>query len=268
MNLAFRPTQSALAVAVFALALSGCRPDYPKCKDDSHCSEHGEVCIDGLCKECSNDTQCKEGFTCKQNACVSLPQCRLDTDCTGGLKCHADKCVPECTTDRECASGEKCAKNKCISAAECTTDSDCAGGRKCGVDQKCVTADAKGDAGADAEAQRRAALAKCTLERVQFEFNEFALSDGARAALDKNAECIRFKNQAVTVEGHADERGTEEYNIVLAEKRANAAKRYVVGLGVEDGKVKTVSFGEEKPVDPGHSEEAWTRNRRAEFLFR
>lgn len=264
---------SLLTLLLVSFSLTACRPDYPKCKETSHCSDKGEVCIDGLCKECGTDAECKEGFMCKANACVARPQCQADGDCKGGLRCKAEKCVPECTVDGECARGEKCSANKCVVAAECTTDGDCAAGKKCGPAQSCIDAPAEPKPEPkpvvdDEEARRRAALEKCELTRVQFEFNEFGLSDTARATLDKNAECLRFKKVAVTVAGHADERGTEEYNIVLGNKRANAVVRYLVQLGVAEDKIKTVSYGKEKPLDTASNEEAWAKNRRAEFIVR
>jgi len=67
------------------------------------------------------------------------------------------------------------------------------------------------------------------------------------------------------VEGHCDERGTIEYNLVLGQKRAEAVKDYLVKLGIEEKRIKTISYGKEMPVDPGHTEEAWAKNRRAHF---
>lgn len=260
-----------LAAAALAALTSGCRPDYPKCKSDDHCSDKGEVCVEGLCKQCSTDANCAEGFLCQDSACVALPECRADADCGEGRRCRGTKCVPQCETSRECASGEKCENNRCVAAPECTTESDCATGKGC-REGKCVEVAAPNTGVTapvdDAEARRRAQLEACQLERVPFEFNEFALSDAARASLDRNAECIRHKNRAVAIEGHADERGTDEYNLVLAEKRANAAKRYLAGLGLEDGKLKTVSYGEERPLDGAHNDDAWAKNRRVELSFR
>ena len=68
------------------------------------------------------------------------------------------------------------------------------------------------------------------------------------------------------IEGHCDERGTNEYNLALGERRANSAKDYIVNLGVEPARLKTVSYGEEKPFAQGHNEEAWAQNRRAHFV--
>jgi peptidoglycan-associated lipoprotein len=229
--------RSFVLVGLLAFGAAACRPAYPKCKNDGHCQDKGEVCIEGICKQCSTDAQCKEGFACKANACVALPQCSGDGDCATGLKCRGGACAPECTADVDCALGQKCTANRCVSA-------DSSGG------------DGSGKTGGS-----------CALEVISFEFNEFALSDAARSALDHNAECLKAASGA-TIEGHADERGTEEYNLVLSEKRANAAKRYLVGLGVSDASLGTVGYGEERPVDDGHEESAWSKNRRAEFKKR
>jgi peptidoglycan-associated lipoprotein len=70
----------------------------------------------------------------------------------------------------------------------------------------------------------------------------------------------------VQVEGHCDERGTNAYNMVLGERRATAAKQYVTTAGVSAGRVSTISYGEERPLDPGHNEAAWAKNRRAHFV--
>ncbi|MFP3929181.1 MAG: OmpA family protein, partial [Desulfobacteraceae bacterium] len=73
----------------------------------------------------------------------------------------------------------------------------------------------------------------------------------------------------VRIEGHCDERGTNEYNLALGERRANAAKKYLISLGVSEDRVRTISYGEERPADPRHNEEAWAKNRRDEFkLFK
>lgn len=259
------PIARSFAVLIAVVALTGCRPEYPKCKTDDHCADKGEVCVDGLCQECESDAQCREGYTCKSNKCVELPQCRLDADCGEGLRCRNEKCVPECASDRECASSERCENNRCVAAQSCTSSDDCGYGQSCRAG-KCVPG--TDDDASREEAARRARLQNCELQTVRFGFNEFALSDEARQALEQNAECIQFHGKNVLVAGHADERGTEEYNLVLAENRANAAKRYLTGLGVDAKLLRTVSYGEERPVDRGQNEAAWARNRRAEFSFR
>ena len=77
------------------------------------------------------------------------------------------------------------------------------------------------------------------------------------------------KNSAlkVRIEGHCDERGSDEYNLALGERRAKAAMNYLVTLGIADKRLSVISYGKEKPVDPGHDEAAWAKNRRAEFVI-
>jgi len=106
------------------------------------------------------------------------------------------------------------------------------------------------------------------LQKIYFNFDSADLSDQARAALSKNAELLA-KQPSVTlrIEGNCDERGSDEYNLALGERRAKAAKDYLVNLGVQAERLSTISYGEEKPVDPGHDEAAWAKNRRDEFVI-
>jgi peptidoglycan-associated lipoprotein len=76
------------------------------------------------------------------------------------------------------------------------------------------------------------------------------------------------RKSKLLIEGHCDERGTSEYNIALGERRATAVMNYLVSLGIPKGALSTVSFGKEKPLDPGHNEEAWAKNRRAHFVLK
>jgi peptidoglycan-associated lipoprotein len=85
--------------------------------------------------------------------------------------------------------------------------------------------------------------------------------------LQANADILRrYQTWQISIEGHCDERGTAEYNLALGERRAIAARNYLVSLGIPADRVKTVSYGKEFPFDPGHSEEAWSKNRRAHFV--
>jgi len=86
--------------------------------------------------------------------------------------------------------------------------------------------------------------------------------------LQANAAVLKkYPTMQITIEGHCDERGTAEYNLALGERRALAAKNYLVSLGVGADKVKTVSYGKEFPFDPGHDDAAWLKNRRAHFVI-
>ena len=100
-------------------------------------------------------------------------------------------------------------------------------------------------------------------DRVFFAFNESTLSPEARATLDRQAAWLKkYSNIKVTVEGHCDERGTREYNLALGERRATAVKNYLVADGVSAGRVKTISYGKERPAVLGSNEAAWAQNRR------
>lgn len=102
-----------------------------------------------------------------------------------------------------------------------------------------------------------------------FDFDSYALREDARAALDKDAGLLRSNAGVnVTVEGHCDERGTAEYNQALGEKRAQAARDYLVAAGISASRLQTVSYGKEQPIDPGHDEAAWAKNRRAQLTVR
>jgi peptidoglycan-associated lipoprotein len=106
------------------------------------------------------------------------------------------------------------------------------------------------------------------LKRIHFDFDKYDLRPDAVRTLDSNSDRIREHAQLrVRVEGHCDERGTVEYNLALGEKRARAAREYLVSRGIPAGRLRIISFGKERPIDPGHNEDAWAENRRAEFIF-
>ena len=105
------------------------------------------------------------------------------------------------------------------------------------------------------------------LESVYFDFDRSDIRADARPILRANSQMIKTHSEwrTVTLEGHTDERGSEEYNLALGERRATAAKRYLVDLGVDPGRITTISFGEAAPAVQGHDESAWRWNRRVEF---
>lgn len=101
-------------------------------------------------------------------------------------------------------------------------------------------------------------------DRVFFGYDQYDLSPEARATLERQAAWLKqYPNVSITVEGHADERGTREYNLALGEKRANSTKSYLLSLGVESTRINTISYGKERPAVPEASAAAWSQNRRA-----
>ena len=106
------------------------------------------------------------------------------------------------------------------------------------------------------------------LQKIYFNFDSADLSEESRKALSKNAEYLSKQTSVkIRIEGNCDERGSDDYNMALGERRAKAAKDYLVNLGIPSGRLGTISYGEEKPADPGHDEAAWAKNRRDEFVI-
>ncbi len=225
-----------MACAALAAAVLGCAPTYPKCETDAHCKDHNEVCVQGQCKECATDNNCKAGFICDANRCVPKPECRDDGACGKGKKCKEGKCADAasrepgtCSTNDDCGTGEECKAGKCTS---------------------------------------KAGSESCDWSPIRFGFNESKLEDADRGRLNAIADCIRSTKSHVTLEGNADERGTEEYNLQLSNRRAASVKRYLMDLGIKDGDLDTVGYGENKPAVQGSNEGAWAANRRVEFKRR
>lgn len=230
-----------LLIAI-ALGATGCPPPYPSCKSDENCKKNAdgqpidEVCVQGACRECATDANCKPGFVCDTNRCVPKPECGPGlSQCGVGKKCSSGKCVvdPNYKAEGTCAANE-----------DCPSGQECKAGR-------CAAVEAKG--------------AACTFEPVRFEFNEYSLTGSVQSTLGQYADCIKKGALRFTLEGHADERGTEEYNMVLSNKRAASVRKYLIDLGVAAGALETVGYGENKPAQSGSSEDAWAANRRVEF---
>lgn len=107
------------------------------------------------------------------------------------------------------------------------------------------------------------------LKRVHFAFDDYSLSEETKKIIRENYKWLEeHPSVKVVIEGHCDERGTEEYNLALGQKRAESVKRYLIQLGMEPSRIETVSYGESVPLDPRHNEDAWAKNRRAEFVIK
>jgi peptidoglycan-associated lipoprotein len=225
-----------------ALVLGGCpsKPKNGECKTSQDCAEqegYGKVCVEGRCQECGQDSDCKEGFVCRANACVPKPQCAADADCPAGQMCQGERCVARepgtCASDRDCGAGEKCQAGRCAAAA--------------------------------AEAAVPPECADATAFSVYFAFDRSNLTGESQQNLQKLADCLKqAPAKRVLVQGNCDERGTAQYNVALGNRRAEAAKKYLTDLGVS-GTVDTVSYGEEKPVCTEATEACWAKNRRDDF---
>ncbi|MDD2604122.1 MAG: peptidoglycan-associated lipoprotein Pal [Desulfobacteraceae bacterium] len=105
-------------------------------------------------------------------------------------------------------------------------------------------------------------------EHIYFEFDSASLTSSAMAVLKDKAAWLQDQSAAnVLIEGHCDERGTTEYNLALGERRAQSAKAFLLNMGIAPSRLSTVSYGEERPLDPSHNEAAWAKNRRAQFVI-
>ena len=143
--------------------------------------------------------------------------------------------------------GNRCVdRNSCNSGADCPEGSTCEGGM-------CTT-------------QISRSLSTCSFPTVRFDFNESNLSSDVQSGLREAADCISEAGGTLRIEGHADERGTEEYNLALGDRRARAVMDYLVRLGVSSSKLRPVSMGETQPLVDASTESAWAKNRRAELI--
>lgn len=131
------------------------------------------------------------------------------------------------------------------------------------------TADADAAARAEEEARlAREAAYGSIQDMIFFDFDRSDLREDARQTLQTKAEALRqFPDIRIRIEGHADERGTVEYNLALGERRADAARVYLIDLGIDSDRMTTISYGEERPSVDGHNEAAWSQNRRDEFVI-
>jgi len=116
-------------------------------------------------------------------------------------------------------------------------------------------------------AAREAASKSAKLESIYFDFDEGSIREDQKDIMLKNSEWLKANPKVkVKLEGHCDERGTAEYNLALGQKRAEAAKIFLEGLGIAKQRISAVSYGKERPLDPGHDEAAWAKNRRVDFV--
>ena len=157
-------------------------------------------------------------------------------------------------------------------AAHAPRSSPTAGDRAASAGSAC--ADARADAAAAAAERRRVgAIARRFESRFAasaglLRYDSSEVNDAGRAILQANAAVLKkYPSWVITIEGHCDERGTAEYNLALGERRAVAARTYLISLGIDANRLRTVSYGSEFPFDPAHQESAWSRNRRAHFVI-
>jgi peptidoglycan-associated lipoprotein len=216
-----------------ALLLGACHPTYPKCENDKDCKEH-EYCVNGLCQQCRIDENCPGGQKCKQG------------------RCEAARQAASCTDDSQCPADQSCIDGQCRA---CKSDDQCGEGGKCNRG-RCARAETQSIAPPPSE---------CKLEPVYFDFNESVLSTEATGAVERNAECLKkASGRTVTLIGHTDPRGTEEYNLALSDKRAQSVRDRMQRIGASSP-VKLVPKGELEAA--GTDESGWAKDRRVDVQW-
>lgn len=237
-------------LALSGLALSGCPgPEYPKCESDEHCKKDkkgkaiSEHCLFGQCQQCAKDAHCKPGEKCNRGRCER--SCTADDQCGTGQMCEDAACVPQqCNEAKACGGGMECKTGRCAAPTKTGGGPGPATGN-----------------GGPLTCEKRA--------RVQFDFNMHDLRPDAREVLDNFAKCLAANpDWRLTIEGHADDRGTTDFNLQLGDNRAGSIREYLVRLGVDKARLSVISYGEEKPIVAGGTEEGWAQNRRGELVVK
>lgn len=266
------------ATGLMALSLGGCKPEYPECKRNKHCKQDlGETCVEGKCQNCVDSSECVGkgpngmNYICEEFRCIDPAEsktgggseqgspCTSSLDCTGGLVCKASIC-DFCATDMDCPVGTcdlgtgRCSDGVPGSAGSCTVDDDCAIDEICDGGM-CIFS---GDYGGNGEVL-------CDLQAVFFGFDSPKLTPETEEKLKAAAECIAQQGRLVYLEAHADPRGTEEYNILLTDRRGQGVKQFLVNLGVPAENMQVISKGSLEAS--GNDEAGYAQDRRVEFIW-
>jgi peptidoglycan-associated lipoprotein len=163
------------------------------------------------------------------------------------------------------AAKKKAAEEAAAAARKKAEEEAAAAARKKAEEEAAAAAKKKAEAEA-AQKQLQDQISAVESEKIYFDYDKSDLKPESQSILEKKAKFLQANSAySLTVEGNCDERGSNEYNLALGERRADAAKKFLNSLGIPADRISTISYGEEKPVDPGHDETAWSKNRRDEF---
>ena len=233
--------------ALFA-TLVACKPEVPFCENDEQCQtavSPANVCVNGSCQECLEDYHCVanrgDGYFCNSG------RCELNTK---------SERLRRCKTSLDCQDGQGCFKGLCTTPIVCSFDSQCGPGAGC-FNRRCKKCSP------EVLAARKVCEAQTSM--VNFDFNQDDLSIETRQVLSNAAQCLKLRPRLnLIIEGHCDERGTQEYNLALGERRAQAVRSYLSNLGVDPTRMTTRTFGANQPKCEQSTEACYATNRRVE----
>lgn len=239
--------------------LTGCpkTPDYPACKKDKHC-EDGESCVDGLCQNCKADSDCEGGMTCTNFRCEPPTLgagCETNDACDIGLICLEGTC-------QSCSDDSQCESNVCLESGRCEP-LPCATDDECPIDEIC-----DGGQCIYSPLDSGSTDAVCGVEALYFAFDSAKLSPGNQEQLTQAAACLVDLLQGggeLVLEAHADNVGTEEYNILLTDRRGTTVREFLAGAGVPDDRMRVVGKGALQAQ--GGDEAGRTKDRRVVFII-
>ena len=279
LRTALKLSSVVLVTSLFGF-VGGCKkPDYPACKKDKHCkADLGETCVDGSCQNCKTDAECvdkgPEGQTpwvCHEFRCMDPAEaaatgssgdgemgapCTQKTDCFGGLVCTAGACSA-CSDDIECSPGTcELATGRCSASGQCQTDDECPMDEICDGGMCVFSGDMGGDGSGDGP---------CGVDAIFFAFDSDKLTPQAEESLTTAAECIINENRGIYLEAHADSLGTEEYNILLTERRGQSVKGKLSEKGVPGELMQVIAKGSLEATGANESERS--KDRRVELIW-
>jgi len=265
----------ALALGGLGLGAGACKSKYPHCKKDGDCKTAlQEKCVNNSCQGCTTDADCagkapagQPAFVCRELRCEAPggPEavgerseeggpCAAKNDCIGGLACKAGKCGL-CTSDADC-EGVPCTidTGRCSPVNSCTTDEQCSMDEICDGGMCIFSGDLGDEDGGP-----------CGLAAVYFAFDSDALTPKTQEDLKGIATCIAQQGKLVYLEAHADNRGTEEYNILLTERRGASVKAFLGDQGVSSDAMQVIPKGSLEAV--AADEGARSKERRVQFIW-
>lgn len=268
----------ALGFGLLALSLPACKkPEYPACKKDKHCNvDLDEKCVDKQCQNCKVDADCagKAPYTkCAEFRCQNPAElaggggggdigkpCVQSIECSGGTVCKAGACAA-CSEDFDCQPGT------CdIGTGRCVSQGGGGGGSQCQTDDMCAMDEICDNGYCQFSGIGQGGPNPCPdVPKIYFGFDSPNVEPADQEKLKALAACLQSNSAQLILEAHADSRGTEEYNIMLTDKRGVTVKEYLQSLGVDPSRMTVVSKGDLEAT--GTDDASMKEDRRVEFIY-